>query len=91
MPFTDTQTIYQTANVLELSSAGMKNPDPASRPVQLGLVLPKNTSASQIARHVLNEILDKDLQDVPGYQNLCTVTARASTHQRSRQSSYEQS
>lgn len=59
MPFINTEELYQIANVVDLSPTEMQEPDPVSRPVQPGLLLPKNAFASQIARHVPNEILDE--------------------------------
>ncbi|QDS73261.1 hypothetical protein FKW77_004653 [Venturia effusa] len=59
MSFLDTNELYQTANVIDLSSTDMQEPEAVTRPVQHGLLLPKNTFASQISRHVPDEILDE--------------------------------
>lgn len=58
MSFIDEDQLHQTAQYLNFSEAEMQDPAAIGRPVQSGLLLPKNVHASLAARHVPDEILD---------------------------------
>jgi hypothetical protein len=59
MPFIDVAELYKTANFVDLKCDGkMLKPEPLGRPPQLGLLLPKSVSASDLPRHVLDETID---------------------------------
>ncbi|KAJ0100658.1 hypothetical protein J7T55_008967 [Diaporthe amygdali] len=58
MPFVDEDQLHKTAQHLNFSEAEMQNRAAIERPVQSGLLLPKNVFASLAARHGSDEILD---------------------------------
>lgn len=58
MPFIDVGQLHQTTRYLDFSEAEMQDPAAVGRPVQLGLLLPRNVFASDAARHVPAEVLD---------------------------------
>lgn len=58
MSFIDIEQLYQTAKVIDLSCTGIQEPEIISRPIQLGLLLSKSTSVSEMVRHIANDSLD---------------------------------
>ncbi|KAF2796257.1 P-loop containing nucleoside triphosphate hydrolase protein [Melanomma pulvis-pyrius CBS 109.77] len=59
MPFINVAELYKTANFVNFNSNGeMPESEPPGRPLQLGLLLLKTVSASDLPRHVPNEIID---------------------------------
>jgi hypothetical protein len=56
MPFMDIKALQETSEFVDLEDGGiMPIPAPLGRPLQLGLLLPTNASASDMSRHVLDE------------------------------------
>ncbi|KAI8961494.1 P-loop containing nucleoside triphosphate hydrolase protein [Daldinia sp. FL1419] len=58
MPFVCPQTLYNTADVVRMSSAKFKRCRASGRQINTGLLLPRNVIVSEIARHVLQATLD---------------------------------
>jgi hypothetical protein len=59
MPFVNVAELNELALVVSLDDNGeMQQPPPPGRPLQLGLLLPTSVSASNMARHVPDEIID---------------------------------
>jgi hypothetical protein len=59
MPFIDVVELHKTTNFVNLgSNKKMLKPEPPGRPVQLGLLLPKEASASDLPRHISDEVID---------------------------------
>lgn len=58
MPFVSKSKLYKYADIVNFSEDEIKDTDPVGRPIELGLLLPKNVLASQIARHVPDELLE---------------------------------
>jgi len=59
MPFIDMQELYKTADFRNLANSGIKDVKPTKLATKLGLMLPAAVSASRLARHVPDEILDE--------------------------------
>jgi hypothetical protein len=59
MPFVDIAELHKTTNFVDLECDG-KTPKPKlpGRPVKLGLLLPKQVSASDLPRHISGEVID---------------------------------
>ncbi|KAG8665829.1 hypothetical protein FPOAC2_10914 [Fusarium poae] len=57
----DNKTSDKAEKVIDMTinEAGIKLPDPPGRPPQLGLLLPKTCSATEIARYLQDDALDK--------------------------------
>jgi hypothetical protein len=59
MPFVNVAELYKTANFVNLSHDGeMLETQPPRRPLHLGLILPRIVSASELSRHVPDEIIE---------------------------------
>ncbi|KAF2128239.1 P-loop containing nucleoside triphosphate hydrolase protein [Dothidotthia symphoricarpi CBS 119687] len=59
MPFIDEAELYKTADVINLErNEDMLEPKIPGRPLQLGLLLSRKVFASDLSRHVLDEIID---------------------------------
>ncbi|KAF2851872.1 P-loop containing nucleoside triphosphate hydrolase protein [Plenodomus tracheiphilus IPT5] len=59
MPFIDTEELHETAEFVHLKGEeAMPVSMPPGRPLQLGLLLPKNASASDMSRHILDEEIE---------------------------------
>jgi len=59
MPFMDIKALQETAEFVDLEDDGiMPVPARLGRPLQVGLLLPKNASASDMSRHVLDEEME---------------------------------
>jgi hypothetical protein len=59
MPFMDIEQLHETANFVPIQGdEDMPAPAPPGRPLQLGLLLPLNASASDMSRHILVEEIE---------------------------------
>jgi hypothetical protein len=59
MPFIDTEQLHQTADFVSIKGdEDMPAPAHPGRPLQLGLLLPTNASASDMSRHILAEEIE---------------------------------
>jgi hypothetical protein len=87
MPFVNVAELHQSANVVYLRHDGkMLKSEPSGRPLQLGLLLPKSVSSSDLARYVPDEIVHDTCarhlqiqQTLPSPPNALHINAPATT------------
>lgn len=60
MPFVSAQALYETADVIDMTTeqGRIPAPDAPSRTLELGLTLPRSITVRDMARHVKDELLD---------------------------------
>lgn len=59
MPFINVEELHKTADFVNLKGEeAMPDYAPPGRPLQLGLLLPRNASASDMSRHILDEVVE---------------------------------
>ncbi|KAF2746416.1 P-loop containing nucleoside triphosphate hydrolase protein [Sporormia fimetaria CBS 119925] len=59
MPFSDVEELHKLSDFVDLSDSGMKTPKSPGRPPELGLALPKKVFASDVTRHVPDDIIEE--------------------------------
>lgn len=59
MPFMNVEELHKTADFISLKGEeSMPEPVPPGRPLQLGLLLPVSAYASDMSRHILDEVIE---------------------------------